>query len=324
MTALPLRQFLTNVSDLAYGCMGLGGDWDPDSSVTLEHVQQAHEVIDAALEAGINFFDHADIYTRGKAETVFGRVLKQRPELRQQIYLQSKCGIRFDDELGPKRYDFSGAWITRSVDGILTRLNADYIDVLLLHRPDPLMDIDEVAKTFLSLRESGKVNHFGVSNMHCHQVAYLQSHLDMPLVVNQLEISLQQRGWVDEGVYAGNPQGADVNFTAGTLEHCRQQGVQVQSWGSLCQGLFSGRDVSEQPGHIRATADLVASLAEKYQVSQEAILLAWIMRHPSRVQPVIGTTNIARIKACSEVGHISLSREDWYALYVSARGQKLP
>lgn len=320
---IPLNQYLPNVSALAYGCMGLGGGWDL-KPVSKENIAQTHQVIDTALEAGINLFDHADIYTLGKAEKTFGQVLTERPELREKMYIQSKCGIRFADDAGPKRYDFSAQWVNASVDNILTRLNTEYIDVLILHRPDPLMELEEIADTLMKIKSSGKARYFGVSNMHQHQMAYLQSALDAPLVANQIEISLAKLDWLEEGIMAGNPEGRDINFTAGKLEYCRQNNVQIQAWGSLAQGLFTGRDVSSASQAVQATCKLVAKLAVKYQVANEAIVLAWLMRHPARVQPVIGTTNLKRIKACVQAEQVQLTREDWYYLYESARGHELP
>ena len=166
MNSYPLEQYLPGVSTLSYGCMGLGGGWN-DDPISADNIKQAHDIVDICLENKINFFDHADIYTKGKAEQVFGEVLKARPELRQHIYLQSKCAIRFDDAAGPGRYDFSNEWINQSVDGILKRLNTDYIDVLLLHRPDPLMDGDEVAEVFRQLTQSGKVRTFWRFQYEC-------------------------------------------------------------------------------------------------------------------------------------------------------------
>lgn len=323
MHKLPLNQYLPNVSPVVYGCMGLGGGWDKQS-INPTHVKQAHECIDAALQSGINYFDHADIYTLGKAEKVFGQVLGERPALREQMFIQSKCGIRFADEMGPQRYDLSAKWITQSVEGSLARLNTDYLDVLILHRPDPLMQAEEIAEVFAALRDAGKVRYFGVSNMQQQQIAYLQHSLDAPLVLDQIEISLEQLDWLDEGIYAGNSAGRDVNFTAGTIEYCRQNKVQIQSWGSLCQGLFSGRDVSSHSLHIQQTSALVSELALEYNVSREAIVLGWLMRHPAGIQPVIGTTNAKRIKACQQAVGLKLSREHWYALYVCAKGQALP
>ncbi|MCG6201467.1 aldo/keto reductase [Psychromonas antarctica] len=318
-----LNSYLADVGAIAYGCMGLGGGWD-QNPISTENIKQAHQVIDSALSAGINLFDHADIYTLGKAEKAFGQVLAERPELRESIYLQSKCAIRFADSQGPKRYDFSKEWINLSVDNILSRLNTDYLDVLMLHRPDPLMELDEVADTLLALKRSGKVRHFGVSNMQYQQIAYLQSALDAPLVANQIEISLAKLDWIESGIMAGNPDGRDINFTAGTLEYCQANNVQIQAWGSLAQGLFSGRNTQDQPDSVKATAALVSQLAHNYQVAPEAIVLAWLMRHPMGVQPVIGTTNLDRISACGQAVNINLSRNEWYSLYETSRGQELP
>ena len=165
-----------HASRLIYGCMGLGGGWN-DKPATRADVSQARSIIDTVLDLDINVFDHADIYTFGKAETVFGEVLKQAPELKDKMIIQSKCAIRFEDDLGPKRYDFSANHIHTSVEGILSRLGIDQLDILLLHRPDPLMELDEVAGTLKLLQQQGKIKHVGVSNMHGHQINYLQSAL---------------------------------------------------------------------------------------------------------------------------------------------------
>jgi predicted oxidoreductase len=319
----PLKLYLPDVGDIAYGCMGLGGAWD-NNPVSKDNIKQAHQIIDTALECGINLFDHADIYTFGKAEQAFGQVLAQRPQLRDTMYLQSKCGIRFADSDGPKRYDFSEQWIISSVDNILSRLHTQYIDILMLHRPDPLIELDEVANAFAQLKRSGKVRHFAVSNMQHHQIAYLQSALDAPLVANQIEISLAKLDWLDSGVMAGNPEGKDINFSTGTLEYCQQKKVQIQAWGSLAQGIFSGCNIQGQTASVQATAMLVSQLAVNHQVSPEAIVLAWLMRHPVGVQPVIGSTNPERIMACCQALKLTLSRAEWYTLYQTARGQELP
>lgn len=319
----PLSAYINNNSPLVFGCMNLGGGWN-QNPVCAADIQQAHQVIDAALDAGITLFDHADIYTHGKAEQAFGEVLKQRPELKQQISLQSKCGIRFANENEPQRYDFSAQWITQSVDGILQRLNIEQLDVLLLHRPDPLMQVEEVADTFSKLQQSGKVSQFGVSNMQQHQMAWLQSAMTSPLVVNQLELSLSHLSWLDETTTAGCSGEPVVNFSGGTLEYCQRNKVQLQAWGSLSQGLFSGKAVSGQTAAVQNTAALVSKLAAEYQVSREAIVLGWLMRHPANIQPVIGTVQPERIKACAQAMHVKLSREHWYALYLASRGRALP
>lgn len=316
-----MQNYFPDASRLVYGCMGLGGGWNNEAA-TKEHVLQAHQVIEQALALDINVFDHADIYTFGKAETVFGKVLKENPSLKERMILQSKCAIRFEDDLGPKRYDFSAQWIESSVEGILQRLNIEQLDILLLHRPDPLMELDEVATTLSSLQQQGKIKHVGVSNMHGHQMAYLQSALSSPIVANQLEMSLAFRDWLEDGVTTNSPANRNSGYAPGTLEYCMMNKVQLQAWGSLAQGKYTG--ASTQNDTDAATAALVNSLAAEYETSPEAIVLAWLMRHPANIQPVLGTTNIERIKACHKSMDIQLTREHWYLLLECARGQEMP
>lgn len=321
-----LSQHFSANSPLVYGCMGLGGGWT-QNPINKEDIAQAHQAIDTALESGISVFDHADIYTFGKAEQVFGEVLTQRPELREQIVLQSKCGIRFSEGNTPNRYDFSAEWITQSVDNILKRLQTEQLDVLMLHRPDPLMDAEKVAQVFEQLQQAGKVKHFGVSNMSAPQMSVLQASLKTPLVCNQLEISLSHLDWLEQNVVANCQGQAASNLVAGTLEYCQLNKVQVQAWGSLSQGLFTGKPADNNSLNaqiIAQTSALVQNLANLYQVSSEAIVLAFIMRHPAAIQPVIGSTNPARIRASAQASNITLSREHWYQLYVTARGNNLP
>lgn len=316
-----LKTHLPDVSRLVLGCMGFGGGWD-NSAITAELLQQAASAVDAALEHGINFFDHADIYTLGKAEQTFGHYLKNAAVKRDKLFIQTKCAIRFADDNYPGRYDFSAGYIIASVEQSLTRLQTDYIDVLLLHRPDPLMQPDEVASAFDRLHQQGKVRHFGVSNMGWAQMQLLQEAVQQPLVANQLQMSLADLDWLEEGVLTGMRTGAERHFGYGTVEYCMRKHIQLQSWGSLAQGNFSGGTV-KQP-HQQATAELVLRLAQQYQCSTEAIVLAWLMRHPAGIQPIIGTTKAERIAACAQAATVTLSREDWYSLYVSARGQALP
>ena len=321
---LPLQTYLPNVSPLAYGCMGLGGGWD-QNPVSSTDVQQAQAVVETALDCGINLFDHADIYTFSKAEQAFGKLLSGAPELREQIYIQSKCGIRFADDIGVKRYDFSAQWIEQAVEQSLQRLNCGYLDILLLHRPDPLMELDEVARTLQKLQHSGKVNQFGVSNMNPHQIRFLQSALDMPIIINQLELSLAKNSFVTNGMGA-NPELPDAaEFDNASLLYCQAESIQVQAWGALAQGRFNpiGQPHSDQP-QIQQTRQLVSALAEKYQVSSEAVVLGFLTRHPAKIQPVVGTTNLARIRACSQVTQLQLSREDWYGLLEASRGEAVP
>lgn len=332
MNNFVLQKTLPKASRIAFGCMGLGGTWD-SSPINKEHIHQGLEVFDAALASDINFFDLADIYTRGKAEEVFGQVLDARKGVRDNIFIQSKCGIRFEDDLGPKRYDLSFDWITASVDNILTRLNTSYIDILMLHRPDALMQTDEVARAFEYLKTSGKVNYFGVSNMHAHQIAALQKSCDEPLIANQMELHLAHTKWIDEDIFAGHPQANRAAYSSGLLNYCQDQGIQVQSWGSLSQGAYTGNKKAQEllirsnpdaKSAIEQTCQLITKLSKKYSCSLEAINLAWLMKHPAGIQPVIGTTDAARIEACAQAVGVQITNEEWYALYVAARGTELP
>ncbi|TDL56113.1 aldo/keto reductase [Paenibacillus dendritiformis] len=323
MNKIPIQQRGLAASRLVLGCMGLGGGWN-DEPITEQHLAAAHAAVEAALEAGINMFDHADIYTRGKAEEVFGQVLKERPEWRERIVLQSKCGIRFADNGIPGRYDFSKEHILRSVDGSLKRLGIEYLDILLFHRPDPLMEPEEVAEAMSALKSAGKVRAFGVSNMSAGQIRLLQAYSKEPFIVNQLEMSLAKIGWLDQGVHVNQNAAKEDIFPEGTLEYCRLENIQIQAWGPLAQGVFSGRDLSDQPASIRETAELVQAMANEKGTTREAIILAWLMRHPAGIQPVIGTANPERIRACGEAVNLTLTREEWYTLYVSSRGRALP
>jgi predicted oxidoreductase len=324
MKNFPLQKYIPGVSRLSAGVMGLGGSWD-QTPITADHIKQAHEVIDTALEVGINFFDHADIYMMSKAEQVFGQVLKERPELREQLFIQTKCGIRFADEDGnPARYDFSKEWILSSVEGSLERLHTDYLDVLLLHRPDPLMEPEDIAEAFTTLKKEDKVRHFGVSNFHNHQIAFLQSYLPDPLVANQIHLGLDHLDWIEQGIMFNNTEGKHINFAPGTMEYCRMKGIQIQAWGSMAQGIYSGLSLKKQPKRVKRTAKLVVNLAEKYETSLEAIVIGWLLRHPAAIQPVIGTTKPNRIRASAKALDLELSREEWYALFVSARGESVP
>lgn len=303
---------------LIYGCMGLGGGWN-NNPVSQQDIAQTHGLIDTALDCGISMFDHADIYAKGKAEEVFGRVLAERKELRAKIHLQTKCGIRFEDGSGPKRYDFSREWIYTSVENSLKRLATDYIDCLMLHRPDALVDVTELRKTFEELYQSGKVRQFAVSNMHRHQIALLQAHIDVPIVANQLEFSLLTPRLVTDSLFF-NSEGATE--TTGTLEYCHQHGLEVQAWASLGKGKLTGAATKNEQEKL--TAKKVEQYAAEYAVSPEAIVIAWLQRLPVKVSPVLGTTNMQRLRACAQANNITLSREHWYDLLITRIGRELP
>ncbi len=305
-----------------YGCMGLGGSWEPGAYGPAD-IDEAEAVVEAALDSGITGFDHADIYRHGKAEAVFGEVLTRTPGLRERITLQTKCGIRLAGRDGPGRYDLRGQSIVQRVEESLTRLRTDVIDVLLLHRPDPLADADEVAAALMSLHRQGLVRHVGVSNMGAAQIAHLQARLEVPLVANQLEMSLHRRDWVEAGVLLNTGASTANGFPFGTLEHCRDHGVRLQAWGALAQGRFTGR---QQTPAESATAELLADLARAKGTTPETVLLWWLARHPAGIAPVIGTARPDRIRACRDAAlrEPDLTHEEWYRLWVTARGIPLP
>lgn len=317
---LPLAKTLPNVSRLVFGCMGLGGEWNRNP-LTAQDEHHSHAAVEAALEVGINLFDHADIYKFGKAEQAFGRILAKEPTLRDQIYLQSKCGIRLGDEQGVKQYDFSAHWVTASVDGILGRLGVDHLDVLMLHRPDPLVEFEELGTALRALKESGKVNHFGVSNMNGGQIDLLQQATGESIVANQLEMSLAKSDFIKQGI--GLPS-TSSDYVPGTLEQARKHNIQLQAWGSMAQGRFSEQGLHSDDHNTRQTAEMVMSLAAEYAVSPEAIVLAFLTRHPSQIQPVIGTANAQRIRACAQVENVTLSRNHWYGLLETTLGHEIP
>ena len=311
------------VSRIGYGCMRLGGVWDespPDGRVR----ERARRAVAAALDAGINLFDHADIYARGKSESVFGEILRDSPSLRRESVLLSKCGIRFSNEPregAPERYDFSHDHILRSVEGSLRRLQTDALDILLLHRPDPLVEPEEVARAFDALHASGKVRYFGVSNHTVPQVELLRRHLRQPLVIQQLELSLTRLGLIDEGVRAAPGDG--ITAASGSLDSCRAEGLLLQAWAPVGRGAAFGAERAALPQNAPLAA-LLTRIAGARQSSPEAVALAWLLRHPAGIQPLIGTTRPERIRACCEADALTLSREEWYELFIAARGQPLP
>jgi predicted oxidoreductase len=314
------------VSRLCAGCMGLGGGWDRGAVLTKEHERQAREFLDAALALDINFFDHANIYAFGRAEEVFGRIMRERPGLREKIVIQSKCGIRWaDDPPGtPQRFDFSSEHIITSVNAILRRLGTDYLDILLLHRPDVLWDGEEIARAFDSLKKAGKVRYFGVSNQNRFQMEYLQNFLPDPIVANQLQMSLLHHGFAEVGISFNQASPGYPDGLEGVLEYCRLKGVGLQAWSPLDQGALTGGDLSNLPESARKTAALVKDYALAYGVPVEAVALAWLLKHPARIVPVIGTSRPDRLAACAKSLGVTLSREEWYRLFETARGRQMP
>ncbi|MEU7569003.1 aldo/keto reductase [Streptomyces fradiae] len=307
---------------LLYGCMGLGGSWDTTAYGAAD-IAAAEAAVSAALDSGITVFDHADIYRHGKSEAVFGEVLARAPGLRERIVVQTKCGIRLGDRDRPGMYDLRGESIVRRVEESLARLRTDVVDVLLLHRPDPLADPEDVGSALMSLHRQKLVRGFGVSNMSASQIAALQAHLDVPLVANQLEMSLHSRDWLESGVLVNTAHAASVGFPHGTLEHCRAHGIRPQAWGALARGRYTG--LQQTPAE-QATARLAASLARAKGTTPETILLWWLRRHPARIAPVVGSARPERIRACADAARREPhhTHEEWYTLWITARGAALP
>lgn len=311
------------VSQIALGCMGLGGEWDMKTPLTKSDEVTAVKAVEAALEQGINFFDHADIYKHGKSEIVFSSIWDAKLVERESIFIQSKCGIRLMNDLyegSAPHYDFSYEHIINSVDGILNRLKIDYLDGLLLHRPDTLMEPEEVAKAFSKLKESGKVRYFGVSNHNSAQIDFLQSYLDEPLVANQMEISLLQSNLIDEGLNVNSLVNPLDYRSQGTLEYCRHHQITLQAWSPLAGGALTNEIIVPKYTEM---SNLIQLYANDYGVSREAIIVAWLLRHPAKIQPIVGTKTPKRIQAICEAMKVILTREQWYRLYNSGLGRKL-
>lgn len=292
-------------SEIALGCMRIAKLTNQEIS-TLVHT---------AIDHGINFFDHADVYGGGQAEARFAEALDWSSNLREKIILQTKCGIR------KGMFDFSKEHILASVDGSLQRLQTDYLDVLLLHRPDALMEPDQVAEAFTELQQSGKVRHFGVSNQHPRQIALLQRFVKQPLLFNQLQLSITNTGMIDAGLNVNMENAASIDHDGGILDYCRLHNITIQPWSPFQYGFFEGVFVgNDKFPALNATLD---ALAQKHGISPSAMAIAWILRHPARMQPIIGTTNPQRVREICKASQISLSREAWYEIYRAA-GNKLP
>ncbi len=306
--------------------MPLGGAWD-QTPLPAATRKQAMITVRAALDQGIDFYDHADIYCRGKSEQAFADIWQEKPDLRSKIYIQSKCGIRFADDPvagAPHRFDFSYEHIVNSVEGCLKRLQTDYLDVLLLHRPDPLVEPEEVARAFDKLKESGKVRHFGVSNHTAAQLALLQKQVTQPIITNQVAFNVLHTHMLDEGIIFNQTKPGVITRDEGTIEYCREHNITLQAWGPLAWGRLTGRPGITLTETEAKAAQLVAEMAQAKNVSAEAILIAWILRHPARIQPLIGSTKPDRIAASCQAATVQLSREEWYQLFVAGRGENLP
>ncbi len=305
MRTMKLGTSTLEVPVVAVGCMRIG---------SLD-MQQTERFVQTALEEGANFFEHADIYGGGTSEERFAEAIHMSPGVRENIILQSKCGIR------QGMFDFSKEHILNSVDGILKRLQTDYLDVLLLHRPDTLVEPEEVAEAFDLLESSGKVRHFGVSNQNPMQIQLLQKYVKQPIVANQLQLSITNTTMISQGFNVNMENEAAVNRDGSVLDFCRLHDITIQPWSPFQYGFFEGVFLgNDKFPELNQKIDEVAA---NYGVSNTTIAIAWLLRHPANMQPVIGTMNIERLKDCCKASDIRLTREEWYAIYRAA-GNILP
>lgn len=305
MRTIKLGTSRLEVPVVAVGCMRISSLEKP----------AAEKFVQTALEQGATFFDHADIYGGGRCEEIFADAVHMNPGVREKILLQSKCGIR------KGMFDFSREHILAAVDGSLKRLKTDYLDVLLLHRPDILVEPEEVAEAFDALERSGKVRHFGVSNQKPMQIDLLRKHVRQPLVANQLQLSITNATMMSNGVNVNMENSAAVDRDGSILDYCRLNDITVQPWSPFQYGFFEGVFLgSDKFPELNKKIDEIASA---HSVSNTAIAVAWLLRHPARMQPVIGTMNIGRLTDCVKASEVMLSREQWYEIYRAA-GNKLP
>ncbi len=293
------------VSAVAQGCMRLADAKDtPDT------------VIGTALDCGITFFDHADIYGGGRCEELFGFWLSAHPALRDRITIQTKCGIR------KGYYDFSKEHILASVDASLRRLQTDHIDVLLLHRPDTLMEPEEVAEAFNTLEQTGKVLHFGVSNHNPMQIELLKTAVRQPLIADQLQFSIPESGLVTSGLNVNMKNEESVMHDGSALEYLRLKGITLQAWSPFQGGFFRGPFIGDRDRYP-ALNEALDNFADLYGVTPTAVAAAWVLRHPAKIQLISGSVSPDRMREIAKGADISLSREDWYAIYRAA-GFRLP
>lgn len=305
MQNILLRNTLPEAGQIIVGCMRM------DSRTP----QELANMIDDLADRGIRFYDHADIYGHGKCEELFGEAMQLANTPREDLIIQSKCGIR------DGWYDLSKDYILDSVDGILNRLQTPYLDLLILHRPDALMEPKEIAEAFDQLQKSGKVRHFGVSNFTPEQIRLLQTEVKQPLLVNQLQLSIPNAWMISQGLEANMPTQGALDRTGHVLEQMRQMGITIQTWSPLQYGDWEGTFL-DNPIFAELNETL-QKLADKYNVSKSAIAAAWILRHPAGMQVVTGSSRTDRILEMARARKVDLTRKEWYELYKAA-GHRIP
>ena len=308
MKYIPFGQDKRELSEIVLGMMRISN----------KSVKEVEELVETALSVGINAFDLADIYGRGRCEELLGQVLKHRPDLREKMWIQSKCGIRIEEFT---YFDFSKDYILESVDGILQRLQVDYLDSLLLHRPDALMEADQVAEAFEILHKSGKVRDFGVSNQNPMMMELLKREVKQPLLINQLQLSAAFTPGFDAGFHV-NMEGDKAAVRDGSVfEYCKLNDMVIQAWSVLQFGYFKGNFVGKE--QFQDLNEVLNRLSLKYGVSPSAIAIAWVLRYPGKMQAIVGTTNPKHLLEASQASNVNLTRKEWYEIYLAA-GNDLP
>lgn len=291
------------VPNIGLGCMSMG-KLSPE---------EASKVINNALDLEIDFFDLADIYGGGKAEETFGKVIEIDPSIRERMLIQSKAGIRKGS------YDFSKEHLLTSVDGILKRLQTDYLDVLLLHRPDALVEPEIVAEVFDELEKSGKVRNFGVSNHNPNQIELLKRYVKQPLIVNQMQFSVMHTGMVDAGINVNTKFDSGINRDGEILDYSRLEDITLQAWSPI----KSGGDIFVDNENYPEVNAKLKEIGERYGLSNSAVAIAWILRHPANIQAIVGTMTPERLTDYAKASEVRITHDEWYEIYRAA-GNKLP
>lgn len=307
-----MRKIKLGASSLEVPAVAVGF-WRLNASVDKKQIE---DFVKSAVEHGGNFFDHADIYGGGEAESVFAEAIGMNDTVREKIFIQSKCGI-----VPNKRFDFSKKYILDSVDGSLKRLKTDYLDVLLLHRPDTMMEPEEVCEAFDILKSNGKVRNFGVSNENIWQMEFLRKNLNVPIVSNQMQFSIAHCPMVQSGLNVNMFNDSAVERGGGIIEYCRLNKITIQAWSPFQHGFSAGTFI-DSPDYPALNAKL-QEIADNHGVSKTTIVMAWILSHPAKMQPITGTLKKERMLDCLKAADINLDRDEWYGIYMSA-GNILP
>ena len=302
MKKIMLKQTNVKIPAISVCFMSIG---DMETKALAEH-------IDFCVEQGLNFFDHADIYGGGTCETAFAKALKETDVKREDIFVQSKCGI-----VPGVMYDLSKDYILKSVDGILKRLDMEYLDALVLHRPDALVEPEEVAEAFDKLAGSGKVRHFGVSNHKPMQIELLKRYVKQPIEIDQLQLSIPCSNMITNGLEVNMTTDGAADRDGSVLDYCRLHDLTIQAWSPFQYGFFEGVFIGNEEKYAKLNA-VLRELAEKYSVTPSGIATAWILRHPAGIQMIAGSTSRNHMQEIIDGSNVTLTREEWYKLYLAA------